>query len=98
MNNQVKLHTKKVCFALIICLSTLFIWLVPAGLCTATPEENRFTDMAQTAIATQDSQKIQALLNELIDKAEPCEAESENPQCQDIFEAIEMLQSALNLE
>lgn len=98
MTDKVKTHTQKICFALIICLSALFIWLLPAGLCTATPEENRFTDIAQTVIATQDAQQIQELLSELITKSDPCAPESNNPQCQDIYTAIELLQSALSEE
>lgn len=96
MTNQVEYLTKKVCFTLIICLSALFIWLVPAGLCTVAPVKNEYTAMARSVIATQDTQQIQSLLNEWIEKSEPCSPETTNSQCQELFEAIELLQSALN--
>ncbi len=95
MINQVEFLSKKMCFALIICIFALFIFLVPEGLCNV-PVEDEYTAMARSVIATQDTQQIQSLLNEWIEKAEACNPQSPNAQCQELFQAIELLQSALN--
>lgn len=96
MTNQFKYLTKKVCFTIIVCLSIFFIWLVPAGFCTVVPEENEYTTIARSVIATQDILQIQRLLNEWIKKTEACNPQSPSIQCQELFQAIELLQSALN--
>lgn len=98
MNPKVMSHTKKVCFALIICLSASVIWMVPGGLYAEGPGRNEMTIQAQALIATRDTQKLQRQLQEWRLKAEACNPQSSDAHCQALFEAIELVQAALNEE